>query len=267
MLQPTHLHPHGSMYVWLVNSTLIKHSDYFVWKDTSERVTLRCNNTVDKERVNPCVLNISFWRELSNQKTFPKTPEIRSPEHYYFEVLKISQLTPQKRTCSTRFLETALPAILIKSNQLMWGQRFWKLIFFIEPGRMALTPHLPNSIKHVTICDQVDRRNLPRSPHPAPHPLLRAHPLSRLFSLDTLLRFSILARSISRRRGPPSNKNEPTLKNTTHWKDWEWPGLQGVFFFPPFLPGFFSWIWDAIISFIFGSAIIWDSIFFGFVSW
>jgi len=61
---------------------------------------------------------------LSNQKTFPKTPEIRSPEHYYFEVLKISQLTPQKRTCSTRFLETALPAILIKSNQLMWGQRF-----------------------------------------------------------------------------------------------------------------------------------------------
>ena len=27
-------------------------SDYFVWKDTSERVARRCDDTVDKKRVN-----------------------------------------------------------------------------------------------------------------------------------------------------------------------------------------------------------------------
>jgi len=35
-----------------------QHSDYFVWKDTSERVTRRCDDTVDKKRVKFCVLNL-----------------------------------------------------------------------------------------------------------------------------------------------------------------------------------------------------------------
>jgi len=61
------------MYVWGVNSTVTKHWDYFVWKDTSERVTRRCDGTVDKKRVNSCVLKYLFWRELSNQKNRQKS--------------------------------------------------------------------------------------------------------------------------------------------------------------------------------------------------
>jgi len=55
------------MYVWGVNSTVTKHSDYFVSKDTSERVTPHCDDTVDKKRVNSFVLKYFFWRELSNR--------------------------------------------------------------------------------------------------------------------------------------------------------------------------------------------------------
>jgi len=49
-----------------------KHSDYFVWKDKSQRVTRRCDDTVDKKRVNSCVLKHLFWREFSNQKPHQK---------------------------------------------------------------------------------------------------------------------------------------------------------------------------------------------------
>jgi len=31
------------IYVWGVNSTVTKHSDYFVWNDTSERVAQPCD--------------------------------------------------------------------------------------------------------------------------------------------------------------------------------------------------------------------------------
>ena len=37
-----------------------KHSDYFVSKDTSERAARRCDDTVDKKQVNPCVLKHLF---------------------------------------------------------------------------------------------------------------------------------------------------------------------------------------------------------------
>ena len=61
---------------------MTKHSDYFVWKDTSERVARRCDDTVDKKWVNSCVLNTSFWRELSNQKYRQKNSEMLSPTRY-----------------------------------------------------------------------------------------------------------------------------------------------------------------------------------------
>jgi len=61
------------MYVWGVNSTVTKHSDYFVWKDTSERVARHCDDTIDKKRVNSCVLKHLFLRELNNQKITKKT--------------------------------------------------------------------------------------------------------------------------------------------------------------------------------------------------
>ena len=59
-----------------------KHSDYLVWKDTSEHVARRCDDTVDKKRVNSCVLKHLFWEELSNQKYRQKTPEMLSPARY-----------------------------------------------------------------------------------------------------------------------------------------------------------------------------------------
>ena len=44
------------MYVWGINSKVTKHSDHFVWKDSSERMARRCDYTIDKKRVNCCVL-------------------------------------------------------------------------------------------------------------------------------------------------------------------------------------------------------------------
>jgi len=64
------------MYVWGVNSTVTKHSDYFVWKDTSECVTRRYDNTVDKKRMNSGVLEYLFWREFSNQKNRKNTRKL-----------------------------------------------------------------------------------------------------------------------------------------------------------------------------------------------
>jgi len=49
-----------------------KHSDYFVWKDTSERVARRCFYTVDKKRVNSCVLKHLFLEGVEQPKTSPK---------------------------------------------------------------------------------------------------------------------------------------------------------------------------------------------------
>jgi len=54
--------PQRYLYVG-VNSTVTKHSDYFVWKDTSERVARCCDDTVERKRVNPCILKHLFWRE------------------------------------------------------------------------------------------------------------------------------------------------------------------------------------------------------------
>jgi len=35
-------------------------------------MALRCDDIIDRKRLNSCVLNTSFWRELSNQKNKPK---------------------------------------------------------------------------------------------------------------------------------------------------------------------------------------------------
>jgi len=62
-----------------IDFDVTKHSDYFVWKDTSERVARRCDDTVDKKRANSCVLKHLFGREFSNQKYRQKTPAMLSP--------------------------------------------------------------------------------------------------------------------------------------------------------------------------------------------
>jgi len=97
------------MYVWGVNSTVTKHSDYFVWMDTWEHVSHRCDDTVDKKRVHSCVLKYLFWREFSNQKNGPKNLEMLSPMRYSCHGFKISRLTPQKKkTQSAGFNEIVI---------------------------------------------------------------------------------------------------------------------------------------------------------------
>jgi len=53
---------------------MTKHSDYFVWKDTSERVARRCDDTIDKKRVNSCVLKHLFLEGVQQPKISPKKP-------------------------------------------------------------------------------------------------------------------------------------------------------------------------------------------------
>ena len=56
------------------SSDVTKHSDYFVWKDTSERVARRCDDIVDKKRVNSCILKHLFLEGVEQPETSPKTP-------------------------------------------------------------------------------------------------------------------------------------------------------------------------------------------------
>ena len=51
---------------------MTKHSDDFVWKDTSEGVARRCDYTVDKKRVNCCVLKHLFLVGTEQPKISPK---------------------------------------------------------------------------------------------------------------------------------------------------------------------------------------------------
>jgi len=53
---------------------MTKHTDYFVWKDTSERVARRCDYTVDEKRVNSCVLKHLFLEGVEQPKISPKKP-------------------------------------------------------------------------------------------------------------------------------------------------------------------------------------------------
>jgi len=64
-----------SVYVWDVNSKVSKHSDYFVWKETSERVTRRWDDTSwQKASEFSCIKTPPFLREISNKK-IAKTPQ------------------------------------------------------------------------------------------------------------------------------------------------------------------------------------------------
>jgi len=59
-----------------------KHPDYLVWKDTLERAARRCDDTVNKKRVNSCVLKHLFLEGVEQPKISPKTPEMLSPTRY-----------------------------------------------------------------------------------------------------------------------------------------------------------------------------------------
>jgi len=51
-----------------------KHSDYFVWKDTSECVARRCDDIVDKKQVNSCVLKYIFLEGVEQPRISPQNP-------------------------------------------------------------------------------------------------------------------------------------------------------------------------------------------------
>jgi len=61
---------------------MTKHSDYFVLKDTSERVARRCDYTVDKKRVNSCALKHLFLEGVEQPKILQQNPEMHSPTRY-----------------------------------------------------------------------------------------------------------------------------------------------------------------------------------------
>jgi len=58
-----------------IRKNMTKHSDYFVWKDTSERVARRCDDTVDMKRVNSCVLKSLFLEGVERWATKEMAPK------------------------------------------------------------------------------------------------------------------------------------------------------------------------------------------------
>jgi len=73
-----------------VNSTATKHSDYFVWKDTSERVTRRCGDTSRQEASEFLRIKTSlFLRKFSNKQIRSKPPEMLSLTRYWCFAFKI----------------------------------------------------------------------------------------------------------------------------------------------------------------------------------
>ena len=94
---------------------MTKHSDYFVWKDTSERVARRCDDTVDKKQVNSCVLKHLFLEGVEQPKISPKNPgNALSDALLMSRFENFADDTAKKRNRALRgFLKTALRAVLM----------------------------------------------------------------------------------------------------------------------------------------------------------
>jgi len=87
---------------------MTKHSDYFVWKDTSERVARRCDNTVDKFRVNSCVLKHLVLEGVEQPKISPKKPgNAFSDAILMWRFQNFAADVAKKKTAKARFLKTA----------------------------------------------------------------------------------------------------------------------------------------------------------------
>jgi len=125
------------MYVWGVNSTVTKHLDYFVWKDTSERETRRFNDTVDKKRVNSCVLEYLCGGSWAPKKS-PKYPGNALSNALLMSRFRISRLTPQKtKNCAPRsFWKSHFAQFyLIYQFELIRG--FSEVVFFTGAGAQS----------------------------------------------------------------------------------------------------------------------------------
>jgi len=82
---------------------MTKHSDYFVWKDTSERVARRCDYTVDKKRANSCVIKHLFLEGVEQPKTSPKNPRNALSDALLMSRFQnFAAVTPQKKSRALR---------------------------------------------------------------------------------------------------------------------------------------------------------------------
>jgi len=117
------------------SSGVTKYSDYFVWKDTSERVARRCDDTVDKKRVNSCVLKHLFLEGVELSKISPKTPGNALSDALLMARFQNFAADATKQNCAPR--ETVLRAVLI--NSLIW----------INSGPNILKSCLLHCLKHL----------------------------------------------------------------------------------------------------------------------
>jgi len=69
-------------HIKLTDFDMTEHSDYFVGKDTSERMARRCDDTVDKKRVNSCVQKIPLLEGVEQPIKSTKNPEMFFPTRY-----------------------------------------------------------------------------------------------------------------------------------------------------------------------------------------
>jgi len=96
------------VHVWDVNSTVTKHSDYFVWKGMSERMTRRWDDTSLqlRKRVNSCVWkHLLFWGS-SATKEFAR--KLRKCSLWCATDVKYSKFRGWRRKKTNRALRTCL---------------------------------------------------------------------------------------------------------------------------------------------------------------
>jgi hypothetical protein len=120
-----------------------KHSDSFVWKDTTERVARRCEDIVDKKRV-----------RVEQPKISPK-----NPGNALSDALLISRFQKFVADAAPRgFLKLRFAWFQLMSwFELIWGQRFWEVVFFTgERGRQKKL-RIPNLITFRTQETDTDR--------------------------------------------------------------------------------------------------------------
>ena len=110
--------------VWVVNSTVTKHSDYFVWKDMSQRVTQRYEDTSRQDMSE--FLHIKT--PLCFDGAFPDSPPMSRFQNIAAGAIYMHTYIYIKK----EFNETTQSTVWIIGlmNELIWGQRFSDVVCF-----------------------------------------------------------------------------------------------------------------------------------------
>ena len=135
------------VYVWDVNSTVTKHSDYFVWQDTLERVT-RCWDDTS-------------WQEVTGFSSGGRTPDflVRKFLSFPFDQSVIADQevrgsTPEAKTC-----HNFGPVSGITSLMCSWSMYLWPWYGQVHQVRLGVVVQVWRS------------RNQTSCPLPVPHPV------------------------------------------------------------------------------------------------